>query len=211
MPEATNVFEGDASLAAYTNALESLSSMFSTIPRDKIDHVLRMNQGRIEPSVDMLLTLTTVHEEQGVPMIIEYPNCQHEQLRPRPPPRCDKSARQGSGASLSSGVPWPSSNDVLWSVQTLIVSALIVTQCQTSPPTTPANPSASTMSNVPPWFHGAISRGEAERAICAYGAMDGMFLIRESTSVAMAYVLSVANNVCLQSCHVACTDSAGHN
>ena len=74
LPEATNVFDGESSLAAYSSALESLSSMFSTIPRDKIDHVLRMNQGRIEPSVDMLLTLTTVHEEQGTAVIVHPPH-----------------------------------------------------------------------------------------------------------------------------------------
>lgn len=45
-----------------------------------------------------------------------------------------------------------------------------------------------------PWLHGLISRDQAELLITEAGFADGQFLVRESTSVAGAFVLSVCNS-----------------
>lgn len=42
-----------------------------------------------------------------------------------------------------------------------------------------------------PWFHGKISRVVAEHILAMHGMKDGLFLVRESTSVAGDYVLSM--------------------
>jgi hypothetical protein len=41
------------------------------------------------------------------------------------------------------------------------------------------------------WFHGYINRGIAEDLLLANGMTEGLFLIRRSTSVERAYVLSM--------------------
>ncbi|KAL4660527.1 growth factor receptor-bound protein 7-like isoform X1 [Arapaima gigas] len=42
-----------------------------------------------------------------------------------------------------------------------------------------------------PWFHGGVSRGEAQRLIEEQGLVDGMFLIRDSQQHAKCFVLSL--------------------
>lgn len=42
-----------------------------------------------------------------------------------------------------------------------------------------------------PWFHGGVSRKEAQRLIEKQGLVDGMFLIRESQQHAQCFVLSL--------------------
>jgi hypothetical protein len=45
------------------------------------------------------------------------------------------------------------------------------------------------------WLHGDISRGVAEGLLQANGMTEGLFLIRRSTSVEGAYVLSMYVNI----------------
>ena len=44
------------------------------------------------------------------------------------------------------------------------------------------------------WFHGRISRTEAEELLARYGKSDGLFLLRESTASAGSYALSMCHN-----------------
>ena len=53
--------------------MDSLSNMFSTLNRDQIDDVLRMNQGRVEAAVDQLLAMTTATEPSPNRLIPLYP------------------------------------------------------------------------------------------------------------------------------------------
>uniref|UniRef100_A0A3B3RMF0 Growth factor receptor bound protein 7 n=1 Tax=Paramormyrops kingsleyae TaxID=1676925 RepID=A0A3B3RMF0_9TELE len=46
-----------------------------------------------------------------------------------------------------------------------------------------------------PWFHGGVSRGEAQRLIEEQGLVDGMYLIRESQQHAMCFVLSLCHKL----------------
>ncbi|KAM4524683.1 growth factor receptor-bound protein 7 isoform 2-T2 [Odontesthes bonariensis] len=50
---------------------------------------------------------------------------------------------------------------------------------------------ASSIHNSQPWFHGGVSRKEAERLIEKQGLVDGMFLIRESQQHEQCFVLSM--------------------
>ncbi|XP_028825499.1 growth factor receptor-bound protein 7 [Denticeps clupeoides] len=57
-----------------------------------------------------------------------------------------------------------------------------------------SGPQASRPSSVhqtQPWFHGRVSRCEAQRLIEEQGQVDGMFLIRESQQHAQCFVLSL--------------------
>lgn len=46
-------------------------------------------------------------------------------------------------------------------------------------------------SDFPSWFHGALSRTEAEVLLDRFGSFDGLFLVRESTRDSNGYVLSI--------------------
>ena len=46
-----------------------------------------------------------------------------------------------------------------------------------------------------PWFHGRIGREEAQDLIKSNGAVDGLFLLRESLSIAGTFVLTLAHNL----------------
>uniref|UniRef100_H3D2S5 Growth factor receptor bound protein 7 n=1 Tax=Tetraodon nigroviridis TaxID=99883 RepID=H3D2S5_TETNG len=46
-----------------------------------------------------------------------------------------------------------------------------------------------------PWFHGGVSRKEAQRLIEKQGLVDGMFLIRESQQHAQCFVLSLCHKL----------------
>ncbi|KAM9425157.1 growth factor receptor-bound protein 7 [Pholidichthys leucotaenia] len=52
-------------------------------------------------------------------------------------------------------------------------------------------PRPSSIHKTQPWFHGGISRKEAQRLIEKQGLVDGMFLIRESQQHAHCFVLSL--------------------
>ncbi|KAM4623894.1 growth factor receptor-bound protein 7 [Polymixia lowei] len=49
----------------------------------------------------------------------------------------------------------------------------------------------SSIHRTQPWFHGGVSRKEAQRLIEEQGLVDGMFLIRESQQHAQCFVLSL--------------------
>ncbi|XP_056153298.1 growth factor receptor-bound protein 7 [Lampris incognitus] len=49
----------------------------------------------------------------------------------------------------------------------------------------------SSIHRTQPWFHGGVSRREAQRLIEEQGLVDGMFLIRESQQHAQCFVLSL--------------------
>ncbi|XP_044194081.1 growth factor receptor-bound protein 7 [Thunnus albacares] len=49
----------------------------------------------------------------------------------------------------------------------------------------------SSIHKIQPWFHGGVSRKEAQRLIEKQGLVDGMFLIRESQQHAQCFVLSL--------------------
>uniref|UniRef100_A0A672J7F4 Growth factor receptor-bound protein 7-like n=1 Tax=Salarias fasciatus TaxID=181472 RepID=A0A672J7F4_SALFA len=49
----------------------------------------------------------------------------------------------------------------------------------------------SSIHKTQPWFHGGVSRKEAQRLIEKQGLVDGMFLIRESQQHAQCFVLSL--------------------
>uniref|UniRef100_A0A4W6E7W5 Growth factor receptor bound protein 7 n=1 Tax=Lates calcarifer TaxID=8187 RepID=A0A4W6E7W5_LATCA len=49
----------------------------------------------------------------------------------------------------------------------------------------------SAIHKTQPWFHGGVSRKEAQRLIEKQGLVDGMFLIRESQQHAQCFVLSL--------------------
>uniref|UniRef100_A0A8C4E0X1 Growth factor receptor bound protein 7 n=1 Tax=Dicentrarchus labrax TaxID=13489 RepID=A0A8C4E0X1_DICLA len=51
--------------------------------------------------------------------------------------------------------------------------------------------SSSPIHKSQPWFHGGVSRKEAQRLIEKQGLVDGMFLIRESQQHAQCFVLSL--------------------
>lgn len=61
-----------------------------------------------------------------------------------------------------------------------------------------------------PWFHSGISREEAVSLISKQGLVDGVFLVRESHSVAGAYVLSLAHNHKVKHCTIMQTAKDGH-
>ncbi|XP_030196688.1 growth factor receptor-bound protein 7 [Gadus morhua] len=46
-----------------------------------------------------------------------------------------------------------------------------------------------------PWFHGGVSRREAERLVEEQGLVDGMFLIRDSQQQALCFVLSLCHKL----------------
>ncbi|KAL7886847.1 hypothetical protein AOLI_G00045680 [Acnodon oligacanthus] len=48
---------------------------------------------------------------------------------------------------------------------------------------------------IQPWFHGGVSRSEAERLLEEQGQVDGMFLIRDSQMHAQCFVLSLCHKL----------------
>ena len=44
------------------------------------------------------------------------------------------------------------------------------------------------------WFHGRISRQDAEELLVRAGKRDGLYLLRESTASAGSYALSMCHN-----------------
>lgn len=54
-----------------------------------------------------------------------------------------------------------------------------------------SGPRPSSIHKSQPWFHGGISRTEAQRLIEKQGLVDGMFLIRDSQQHAQCFVLSL--------------------
>lgn len=67
---------------------------------------------------------------------------------------------------------------------------------QSPPPTQPrpnlrsATPEQSDLYEFP-WYHGAIPRDEAIRRLESMGGFDGLFLVRDSTTVANSFVLTM--------------------
>ncbi|XP_020506174.2 growth factor receptor-bound protein 7 [Labrus bergylta] len=53
----------------------------------------------------------------------------------------------------------------------------------------------SSIHKTQPWFHGGVSRKEAQRLIEKQGLVDGMFLIRESQQHAQCFVLSLCSKL----------------
>ncbi|TRY81495.1 hypothetical protein DNTS_033323 [Danionella cerebrum] len=51
---------------------------------------------------------------------------------------------------------------------------------------------ASALDRVQPWFHGGVSRTEAQRLLEEQGQVDGMFLIRDSNLHPQCFVLSLS-------------------
>ncbi|XP_041938668.1 growth factor receptor-bound protein 7 [Alosa sapidissima] len=58
-------------------------------------------------------------------------------------------------------------------------------------PNVPQSSRPSSVHQTQPWFHGGVSRCEAQRLIEEQGQVDGMFLIRESQQHAQCFVLSL--------------------
>ncbi|KAL2078299.1 hypothetical protein ACEWY4_025984 [Coilia grayii] len=58
-------------------------------------------------------------------------------------------------------------------------------------PNAPPGSRPSSVHQTQPWFHGGVSRCEAQRLIEEQGQVDGMFLIRESRQHGQCYVLSL--------------------
>uniref|UniRef100_A0A7N6BNR8 Growth factor receptor bound protein 7 n=1 Tax=Anabas testudineus TaxID=64144 RepID=A0A7N6BNR8_ANATE len=54
-----------------------------------------------------------------------------------------------------------------------------------------SNTRPSSIHKTQPWFHGGVSRKEAQRLIEKQGLVDGMFLIRDSQQHAQCFVLSL--------------------
>uniref|UniRef100_A0A3B4ANU0 Uncharacterized protein n=1 Tax=Periophthalmus magnuspinnatus TaxID=409849 RepID=A0A3B4ANU0_9GOBI len=54
-----------------------------------------------------------------------------------------------------------------------------------------SGPRPSSIHKTQPWFHGGVSRTEAQRLIERQGLVDGMFLIRDSQQHAQCFVLSL--------------------
>ncbi|CAL8303419.1 unnamed protein product [Lota lota] len=54
---------------------------------------------------------------------------------------------------------------------------------------------ASSIHRGHPWFHGGVSRREAERLVEEQGLVDGMFLIRDSQQQALCFVLSLCHKL----------------
>ncbi|KAF7665104.1 hypothetical protein LDENG_00155290 [Lucifuga dentata] len=53
----------------------------------------------------------------------------------------------------------------------------------------------STIHKTQPWFHGGLSRKDAQRLIEKQGLVDGMFLIRESQQHSQCFVLSLCHKL----------------
>ncbi|XP_028332126.1 growth factor receptor-bound protein 7 [Gouania willdenowi] len=62
-------------------------------------------------------------------------------------------------------------------------------------PNLTSNPRPSSIHKTQPWFHGGVSRREAQRIIEKQGLVDGMFLIRESQQHAQCFVLSLCHKL----------------
>uniref|UniRef100_A0AAV2LCL4 Growth factor receptor bound protein 7 n=1 Tax=Knipowitschia caucasica TaxID=637954 RepID=A0AAV2LCL4_KNICA len=58
-------------------------------------------------------------------------------------------------------------------------------------PNLTSGPRPSSIHKTQPWFHGGVSRTEAQRLIQRQGLVDGMFLIRDSQQHAQCFVLSL--------------------
>lgn len=54
-----------------------------------------------------------------------------------------------------------------------------------------SSPRPSSIHKTQPWFHGGVSRNEAQRLIERQGLVDGMFLIRDSQQHGQCFVLSL--------------------
>ncbi|XP_029699595.1 growth factor receptor-bound protein 7 [Takifugu rubripes] len=58
-----------------------------------------------------------------------------------------------------------------------------------------SGPKPSSVHVSQPWFHGGVSRKEAQRLIEKQGLVDGMFLIRESQQHGQCFVLSLSHQL----------------
>ena len=59
------------------------------------------------------------------------------------------------------------------------------------------------------WYHGRVSRIDAEKIIDSQGAMEGMYLVRDSLTMTGEYVLSLCSQVILLLCY--CVLCISHN
>ncbi len=50
------------------------------------------------------------------------------------------------------------------------------------------------------WYHGRISRVDAEKILDAQGAAEGMYLVRDSLTMTGEYVLSICSQVSHPKC-----------
>ncbi|XP_052398092.1 growth factor receptor-bound protein 7-like [Carassius gibelio] len=62
-------------------------------------------------------------------------------------------------------------------------------------PTNGHGPQLSAVHQVQPWFHGGVSRTEAQRLLEEQGQVDGMFLVRDSQLHAQCFVLSLCHKL----------------
>ena len=46
------------------------------------------------------------------------------------------------------------------------------------------------------WYHGRVSRTDAEKILDSCGAKEGSYLVRDSLSMTGEYVLSLCHQVC---------------
>uniref|UniRef100_A0A3Q2C8V8 Growth factor receptor bound protein 14 n=1 Tax=Cyprinodon variegatus TaxID=28743 RepID=A0A3Q2C8V8_CYPVA len=65
--------------------------------------------------------------------------------------------------------------------------------CHGSPSSTQTSVSNLAIHLVQPWFHGKMSRDEAQRLIMQQGPIDGVFLLRDSQSNPKTFVLSLCH------------------
>ena len=47
-----------------------------------------------------------------------------------------------------------------------------------------------------PWYHGRVSRVDAEKILESQGSVEGSFLVRDSLTMTGEYVLSLCHQVC---------------
>ena len=47
-----------------------------------------------------------------------------------------------------------------------------------------------------PWYHGRVSRVDAEKVLESHGSVEGSFLVRDSLTMTGEYVLSLCHQVC---------------
>lgn len=47
-----------------------------------------------------------------------------------------------------------------------------------------------------PWYHGRVSRVDAEKILDTFGAVEGSYLVRDSLTMTGEYVLSLCHQVC---------------
>ncbi|XP_066539604.1 growth factor receptor-bound protein 7 [Hoplias malabaricus] len=87
--------------------------------------------------------------------------------------------REAQSAEQEEGYNWRKREALRYSLPNL--------SCQGSRPTA--------VHQIQPWFHGGVSRSEAERLLEEQGHVDGMFLIRDSHMHAQCFVLSLCHKL----------------